>query len=295
LSAATGKGEWHGQPRQLSPDHHPWPPIDEVAAASTLDTAEAPDDPGKDTLPPPASPPTAIGAAKIIRQRRSSINMDGETHLSAAAFYVIMDRSLHRTSVAPFDSLCWAPTCDLIMFVHRVDELASGLYFLHRSTVALEDLQAAMKRSFTWEKPANAPAHIGFYHLASGDYREQSQTVSGHQEIAANGAFSVGVLADFRASLESFGANAYRRMHWEAGLIGQLLYLEAEAAGIRGTGLGCFFDEPVHEIFELSGGAYQSIYHFTVGHPCEDDRILDRAPYDHLKGRAHDSIDPGAA
>jgi nitroreductase len=152
-----------------------------------------------------------------------------------------------------------------------------------------------MKRSFTWEKPANAPAHIGFYHLASGDYREQSQTVSGHQEIAANGAFSVGVLADFRASLESFGANAYRRMHWEAGLIGQLLYLEAEAAGIRGTGLGCFFDEPVHEIFELSGGAYQSIYHFTVGHPCEDDRILDRAPYDHLKGRAHDSIDPGAA
>ena len=84
-------------------------------------------------------------------------------------------------------------------------------------------------------------------------------------------------------------------MHWEAGLIGQLLYLEAEAAEIRGTGMGCFFDEPVHEIFDLSGGAYQSIYHFTMGNPREDDRILDRAPYDHLKGRAHASIDPGDA
>jgi len=45
----------------------------------------------------------------------------------------------------------------------------------------------------------------------------------------------------------------------------------------------------------LSGGAYQSIYHFTMGGQCEDDRILDRAPYDHLKGRAHASIDPNAA
>ena len=295
LSAATGKGEWHGQPRQLSPEHHPWPPIDKIAAASTQDSVEVPGDPGTDTLPPPASPPTAIGATKIIRQRRSSIDLDGETHLGADAFYIIMDRSLHRTNVAPFDSLCWAPTCDLVMFVHRVEDLEAGLYFLHRSAVALEDLQAALKSSFTWEKPANAPAHIGFYHLASGDYREQSQTVSCRQEIAGDGAFSLGILADFHASIERFGANAYRRMHWEAGLIGQLLYLEAEAAGIRGTGMGCFFDEPVHEIFDLSGGAYQSIYHFTMGNPREDDRILDRAPYDHLKGRAHASIDPGDA
>ena len=35
----------------------------------------------------------------------------------------------------------------------------------------------------------------------------------------------------------------YRRLFWECGLIGQVLYLEAEAAGVRGTGIGCFYDD----------------------------------------------------
>jgi len=27
-------------------------------------------------------------------------------------------------------------------------------------------------------------------------------------------------------------------------MIGQVLYLEAEAQGVRATGIGCFFDDP---------------------------------------------------
>ena len=69
----------------------------------------------------------------------------------------------------------------------------------------------------------------------------------------------------------------YRRLFWESGLIGQVLYLEAEAAGARGTGIGCFYDDPVHELLGLSSHAFQSLYHFTIGMPL-DDRRLTTAP-----------------
>lgn len=39
------------------------------------------------------------------------------------------------------------------------------------------------------------------------------------------------------------GAWRYPRLYWECGQIGQLLYLEAEAAGLSGTGIGCYFDD----------------------------------------------------
>ena len=74
-------------------------------------------------------------------------------------------------------------------------------------------------------------------------------------------------------------------MFWEAGLLGQVLYLEAEAAGVRATGIGCFFDDPVHEIVAINGLSLQSLYHFTIGGPVEDRRLMMLPPYGHLKQR----------
>jgi len=71
----------------------------------------------------------------------------------------------------------------------------------------------------------------------------------------------------------------YRRLFWEAGLVGQVLYLEAEAAGLRGTGIGAYFDDAVHDAVGLSGRRFQSLYHFTVGGPLEDPRLATEAPY----------------
>ena len=48
-------------------------------------------------------------------------------------------------------------------------------------------------------------------------------------------------------------------------------YLEAEAAGVRGTGIGCFFDDPVRQAFGIADPRWQSVYHFTVGTPISDD------------------------
>ncbi len=96
------------------------------------------------------------------------------------------------------------------------------------------------------------------------------------------------MLAEFREPLETWGAWFYKRLHWESGVVGQLLYLEAEAIGIRATGIGCFFDDYTHEVAELTGDGLQDIYHFTVGGPLEDERLASHPPYEHLgqRGRA---------
>jgi nitroreductase len=108
--------------------------------------------------------------------------------------------------------------------------------------------------------------------------------VSCHQDIAGSGAFSLGMIAQFKAPItdEPF---RYRHLFWESGMIGQVLYLAAEAHGARGTGIGCFFDDAVHEILGLKDNQYQSLYHFTIGRPVEDPRLTTYPPYHHLKNR----------
>jgi len=115
--------------------------------------------------------------------------------------------------------------------------------------------------------------------LLSGDARAIAGQVSCGQDIAAKGAFSVGMIADFQQPLQTHGPWLYRRLFWETGMIGQVLYLEAEAAGIRSTGIGCYFDDPVHDLFGFQGRAFQSLYHFTVGGPVEDARLSTLPPY----------------
>ncbi len=63
-------------------------------------------------------------------------------------------------------------------------------------------------------------------------------------------------------------------------VVGQVLYLEAEETGIRLTGIGCYFDDPVHEAFGIISGEWQSFYHFTVGGQVEDTRLTTLPAYD---------------
>jgi hypothetical protein len=80
-------------------------------------------------------------------------------------------------------------------------------------------------------------------------------------------------------SLTTYGATFYRNLFWEAGMVGQVLYLEAEEAGIRSTGIGCYFDDSVHEVFGITSREWQSLYHFTVGGPVEDTRLTTLPAY----------------
>jgi hypothetical protein len=121
------------------------------------------------------------------------------------------------------------------------------------------------------------------YLLRATDGRDAARIICCHQDIAANGAFALGMLAEFDAALEQHGAPFYPRLFWEAGLIGQVLYLEAEAAGIRSTGIGCFFDDTMHEAFGIHDHSWQSLYHFTVGGALDDPRLQTLPAYWHLK------------
>ena len=59
--------------------------------------------------------------------------------------------------------------------------------------------------------------------------------------------------------------------------------LEAEAAGLQGTGIGCFFDDDVHQLIGLNPeGAWQDLYHFTVGKAVLDERLQSEPAYAHL-------------
>jgi hypothetical protein len=78
------------------------------------------------------------------------------------------------------------------------------------------------------------------------------------------------------------GPYCYPRLFWEAGFVGQLLYLEAEAAGMRSTGIGCFFDDVMHETLGIADRSWQSLYHFTVGGAVEDTRLQTYPAYEHL-------------
>ena len=90
------------------------------------------------------------------------------------------------------------------------------------------------------------------------------------------------MVAEFSETIET-APWLYRRLFWECGLIGQMLYLEAEAAGIRGTGIGCYFDDSVHALLGFKDEQFQSLYHFTVGRPLEDKRLETLPAYGHLK------------
>ena len=103
--------------------------------------------------------------------------------------------------------------------------------------------------------------------------RALAARLSCDQEIAADGFFSLGMLAELDESLQTFGPSFYRHLFWETGVVGQTLYLAAEAWGARATGIGCFYDDPVHQVLGLHGHAFQSLYHFTVGIPVEDARL----------------------
>ena len=98
------------------------------------------------------------------------------------------------------------------------------------------------------------PAHdsLPIVGLGRGDCRSLARRLSCDQDIAADGCFSLGMIADFDASLAEFGPSFYRHLFWESGLVGQILYLEAEAAGVRATGIGCFYDDPVHDVLGLT-------------------------------------------
>jgi SagB-type dehydrogenase family enzyme len=280
LVAAFDKVPFIGRPNALSREHVDWEIIGRAAEFSRKPATavaplrfERPERVGADA--------SALSAASIIRRRRSATDFDRRRGIPRSHFLAMLDRTRPRDGTAPFDAGLGEPALHLLIFVHHVEGLSPGLYFFSRNDRDLPEVRGLARPEYAWE-----PVQPGFplYLLGPGNFRQTAAMLSCHQEIAGAGAFSLGMLARFGDTVrrEPF---RYRQLFWESGMIGQVLYLEAEAHGVRGTGIGCFFDDAVHELLGLSDNRYQSLYHFTVGHPLEDPRRTTLPPYSHLRDR----------
>lgn len=293
------KGIWQGKANRLSrEDPVPWEIIDDVAAACWKPTNERTVAMlSEDQRATPVytardasrfTNDDQLSAGQLIRQRRSAVSLDGKTSITSGTFFQMLGRVMPAAELPqlerpmPWDVLSWKPAIHLLLFVHRVDGLTPGIYVLVRDRDKLPLLQQSMNVELVWTPVPGCPEALPLFWLLEGDARQAAIQISCHQDIAGDSAFSLGMIAEFEGRLQDNGAHCYPRLFWEAGLLGQVLYLEAEAAGVRGTGIGCFFDDPVHEIVGIKERSFQSLYHFTIGGPVEDGRLMTLPAYHHV-------------
>ena len=102
---------------------------------------------------------------------------------------------------------------DLYAYVHRVTGLDPGVYRYVRETQRLDLLK-------------------------HGDQRVMAAALSLGQDLAGLSAVTFSMIADLARAMAEFGDRGYRYVHFEAGAIGQRLYLAAEALGLGATGIG---------------------------------------------------------
>jgi SagB-type dehydrogenase family enzyme len=268
-----------GKPNKLSVDHVLWNAINDVAEATVKPSTVGPYSENVQIMDLHHASSTQRFCS-FIRSRRSAQSMDGVTHMPKATFYDLLGQTV-RGGIA-IEAIPWKPKVNLALFVHRVDDLESGLYLLIRdldSEVSDVAMRRVIDKDFAWDIPEDCPEELNLYLLANGGFKELAMASSCQQDIASDGCFSLAMLAQFEEPLKSIGPWFYPCLHWECGSIGQALYLAAEALGFRGCGIGCFFDDTVHELLGLKTTAFQDLYHFTVGKPVEDLKITTLPPY----------------
>lgn len=278
VQALADQAQWQGVASTI--DTHPmyrWPAVTAVAEASRRADQPTPVPSTVSNAMPPAYPPALAlvgqqSVQQLLTQRRSAQRFDSGHVLSAEGFRALLAR-LHPSICTPWDLLTTPPRIALLLFVSQVEGLTPGIYLLPRHPELLADLQPRLARQCQLDPVPDFEGLLCLQTMEPLALKRLSRSLHCHQDIAGSACFAVGMLARFEATLAQEGAAGYRALYREAGLIGQLLYLEAEAQQLRGTGIGCFFDDPVHTLVGLEGMDWQSLYHFTLGRPIVDARI----------------------
>ncbi len=271
LVSASRSVAWHGRANILSSAHDEWPIIERVTEATTY-AGPSGGAPSASDLPPAPAIDRPLATRRLILQRRSALAFDARTSLPRDRFIAML--ATLDPAAPPFDAFNWSPHVHLALFVHRVDGLVPGVYAYLRDDAVVDEWRSVMRAQFLWERVAD---HL--FLLLPIDVMWAANRVSCDQDIAADGYFSLGMIARLSSALRERGEWFYRRLFWECGAIGQVLYLEAEAAGARATGIGCFYDDPVHELLGLAGDEWQSLYHFSMGTAVDDPRLTTEPGY----------------
>jgi SagB-type dehydrogenase family enzyme len=185
---------------------------------------------------------------EIVRRRRSALDFRGG------------DESIDNNQLLTLLHLATGPLqsdfsdqqyVHLYLYVHRVHDLTPGVYKY-------------------WPDQAG-----GLELLKSGDQRVIAAALSLGQDLAGNSAVTFSMIGDLERATELHSDRGYRYVHFQAGAIGQQLYLAAESLGFQSTGIGAFFDDAVNEYLGIaSKSGRQVVYHFACGYAVEDDRLV---------------------
>ena len=286
---------WAGSPKSLSPRYVEWIGIEKAASATrkretgyleekreltpemqAVSHLTANDSNVKSSV---KSDPEMPPLRKVIRKRRSALEMDNSAYMEKETFYRMLQKTLPEENPI-FNTLAFGSFTHLLLFVNRVKDLLPGLYIFLRKPAEKERFKSAIRPDFLWDKPENCPPDLEFYMLMEETLYDFAAQLSCGQRKAADACFTACMLSEFEEPLNKFGSWIYPYLFWECGILGQLLYLEAEANGLRGCGIGCFFDDPVHETIGLKGLEYQDLYHFTVGSPLQEIGVITLPAYE---------------
>ncbi len=229
---SAGNREWFGgMPNQLSSEVIRYPLIEAMhAATKKLVGWEA------GTLAPQAS--GVANYKEIARRRRSALDFRGG------------DETIGYEQLLTLLGFASEPYIQLYLYVHRVRDLAPGLYRYWADEARLELLK-------------------------SGDQRVIAAGLSLGQDLAGNSCVTFSMVGDLERAAESHGDRGYRYVHFQAGAIGQRFYLAAESLGFQSTGIGAFFDDSVHDYLGIArDSGRQVVYHFACGYAVPDARLV---------------------
>lgn len=262
-----------GRANELSPNHENWPVLAEVEEATRdqglphgeLDLVRQGSSWDSDA--------SSMSARVLVRQRRSAVDFDGDTGMSRDQFYRLLTTLVPAHTPSLWTAFPHRPRVHPLLYLHRIQGLEPGLALLIRNPDHENALRSDLTTMNNWQKLPGCPDNLLLYRLATGDAQAIGKLLHCHQDIGAQGALVTSMLAFFDDEMTRFGAAAWRYLHWEAGAIGQLLYLEAEAMGLSATGIGCFFDQGVHELLGIQDGRFRMVYGTAIGRAVQDPRL----------------------
>lgn len=239
-----------GQPNRLSEEQIAYPSIEKIHASTKLlvappfpDVGWQPGGHGGNALPVLVSSDRTFG--EVVRTRRSALDFRGGAESISPSQMATLLASTREPLSADFAA---RPLVQLYLYVHRVDGLAPGVYRY-------------------W------PEHGELELIKAGDQRLTAAALSLGQDLAGNACVAFSLIGDLEGATRTFGDRGYRYAHFEAGALGQRMYLAAEALGLRATGIGAFLDDEVHRYLGLAPEQGQVVYHFAIGYPVRDPRL----------------------
>ncbi|CAL1125924.1 unnamed protein product [Cladocopium goreaui] len=180
----------------------------------------------------------------------------------------------------------------LLLMLHDVEGFQPGLYLLQR---ARDEMLPGFVEPPLMEVLALQGCTL--WRLAAADVHHAAQLSACGQDIATKGSFAAAFVGNFHGWTHP---RNYAELLWQSGALGQVLYLAAEAAGFGATGMGCFMDDITlallrspwameskakndSQSFAPMESQYQVLYHFAVGKPSVDPRLLSFEAYQHLQ------------